>query len=84
MKIEVGFPLYKTFRFDTVTGEKNPFLAERIHQIGSDIVVRLNNEVNITLNYIEDYDENSTFAEYESRARRYTEKMIRDLKNGAN
>lgn len=87
MEITVGFPEDKWFRFQPDEQEENCVLAKlnakKIKQIGSQVSVSLKDGVCLSIPYVEDYDENSTFISYQSRAESYAKWIMEKLMSGA-
>ncbi|UAN48060.1 hypothetical protein KGP17_11285 [Serratia sp. JSRIV001] len=86
MEFNVNFPQAKGLRFSDVAHENGSAIrklsAKAVSQIGGDIYALVEGKVILTINYVEDYDESSTFAEYEQRAIAHSKKIIKQLQCG--
>ncbi|PIJ48380.1 MULTISPECIES: hypothetical protein [unclassified Erwinia] len=84
MKFKVGLPSDFGFRYvNSVPGigaETSIFMGEKIHQIGSNVDIEVRDGVFIRIEYIEDYDDNTSFSKYEKRASDYAYSIIDELK----
>ncbi|EAW3939452.1 hypothetical protein FEV32_03380 [Salmonella enterica subsp. enterica] len=83
MKVLVRFPEYSGLRFGgSNTSEKNSLPTEfySVTQIGSIVEISVDENTSMSLNYVEDYDENSTFIAYEQRAKAWAISVIESLK----
>lgn len=84
MKINVGFPLDYGFRFADCKSDKQEgilsFSAEKIRRIGSKVCMEIRDGVLLSVEYIEDYNETTSFDEYEKRAKDYACSVIEEIK----
>lgn len=84
MKISVGLPVDCGFRFTGSTLNKDAvesiLCSGRIRQIGSNVDIEVREGVFIRMDYVEDYNDKSSFYEYRQRAEMYAQSLIDDLR----